>query len=333
MESVKISVIVPSYNQGPYIENCIKSVLGQTYANYELIIADGASKDNTIELCEGYAITNPRIKFFSEPDKGFADAVNKALLIAQGNLCIIQSSDDFFSSSKVFENAVKLYNEHPEAVLITGQAVLVDAKMTELLREKREVEDGYVPPENLLRVSYSCEQGSTFFKRERALAVGMLRQKFDIVADTDFWIRMAAYKPSNNKMVYVTNQTWSCVTVQPEQRSSDRSKFVLATSKLLHDFWQDDQFSVPSNIRQEAAEFNIKYGIMFFACLGKSFNEQAFILQKVTGRTFTFNQQIKYYLARYSYFRKKYFNNFEPNNSLVHLLKLSRGQSYNWFNS
>ena len=79
MNTPLISIIVPSYNQASFIENTILSIIGQSYTNWELIIQDGASKDETKEICERYSKQDKRISFFSEPDKGFADAVNKAI--------------------------------------------------------------------------------------------------------------------------------------------------------------------------------------------------------------------------------------------------------------
>ena len=120
MNSPLISVIVPSYNQGDFIENTILSVIGQSYANWELIIQDGNSKDNTKTICKKYALSDSRITFISEPDNGFADAVNKAITKCKGTFCAIQSSDDFYSNASVFQDVAELYNQHPELKIITG---------------------------------------------------------------------------------------------------------------------------------------------------------------------------------------------------------------------
>lgn len=73
MKNPKISILVPSYNQGAYIEHTILSVLKQDYSNWELIIQDACSKDQTAEVCKAYVLKDNRIQFYSEKDKGFAD--------------------------------------------------------------------------------------------------------------------------------------------------------------------------------------------------------------------------------------------------------------------
>lgn len=90
---VKISVIIPVYNGEKNIEKAIKSVLAQNYNNYELILVDGDSKDNTLKTVEKYK------KFFktiiSEQDKGFADAVNKGINNSSGEYIFILAADDY----------------------------------------------------------------------------------------------------------------------------------------------------------------------------------------------------------------------------------------------
>ena len=80
-----ISIIMPSYNQGKYIERSIRSIVEQDYEKVELIIVDGGSADATLETIKKYADTYPfKIKWISEKDKGQADAINKGLRIAKG---------------------------------------------------------------------------------------------------------------------------------------------------------------------------------------------------------------------------------------------------------
>lgn len=90
----KISVITPSYNQGEFIEETIKSVIGQNYQNLEYIIIDGMSSDNSLEIIKKYE------KFISkiiiEKDKGQSDALQKGFTIATGDILCWINSDDIF---------------------------------------------------------------------------------------------------------------------------------------------------------------------------------------------------------------------------------------------
>src|ERR1043166_2278014 len=87
------SVIVPSYNQGRYLRQTLESILGQSYRPLEVIVVDGASKDETVEVLKSFAHA-PELRWISEKDRGPADAVNKGFAMASGELIGIQRSEE-----------------------------------------------------------------------------------------------------------------------------------------------------------------------------------------------------------------------------------------------
>ena len=102
----KISVVIPSYNQGCYIEETILSILNQKYPKLELIIIDGKSTDNTLDVIKKYY---DFINYFvSEEDKGQADALNKGFAIATGDICAYLNSDDVYLDN-IFWKISELY--------------------------------------------------------------------------------------------------------------------------------------------------------------------------------------------------------------------------------
>ena len=90
--NLKISVITPSFNSGTTIDKAISSVLDQDYTNYEHIIIDGGSTDNTIEILKEY----PHLTWISEPDKGQANAMNKGFRRSHGEVIVFLNADDYF---------------------------------------------------------------------------------------------------------------------------------------------------------------------------------------------------------------------------------------------
>tara|TARA_B100000575_G_C23122786_1_gene649997 strand:+ start:125 stop:1030 length:906 start_codon:yes stop_codon:yes gene_type:complete len=90
----KISIVIPSYNQGCYLKETINSILNQKYPNIELIIIDGKSDDNTIDLVRDYS--DSIHYFISEKDSGQANALNKGFLLATGDICAYINSDDIY---------------------------------------------------------------------------------------------------------------------------------------------------------------------------------------------------------------------------------------------
>ena len=99
-----ISIITATYNSGKTLRNTLDSVLRQTYSDYEHIIIDGASSDDTLAIVREYeARYKGRLSYISEPDKGLYDAMNKGLALAAGNVVGILNSDDFYTSDDILE--------------------------------------------------------------------------------------------------------------------------------------------------------------------------------------------------------------------------------------
>ena len=104
----KISVVIPSFNQGSFIEETILSIINQKYPNLELIIIDALSKDNTLEIVEKYLDS---INYFvSEKDNGQAHALNKGFKIASGEICSYLNSDDIYIDNILWKIAEQYKN-------------------------------------------------------------------------------------------------------------------------------------------------------------------------------------------------------------------------------
>jgi len=99
----KISIVTPSYNQGQYIEETIRSVVLQGYPNLEYIIIDGGSKDKSVQIIKKY---DHYISYWiSKPDKGQANAINIGLELASGDIVAYINSDDFYLPGALFHVA------------------------------------------------------------------------------------------------------------------------------------------------------------------------------------------------------------------------------------
>ena len=117
-EIMKISIITATYNSGKTVGDTLKSVLVQTYHDYELLVVDGASKDNTLEVVKKMEpLFEGRMRYTSEPDKGIDDAMNKGIRMATGDVIGILNSDDFYTSDDALACiAWTLENEKVDAV-------------------------------------------------------------------------------------------------------------------------------------------------------------------------------------------------------------------------
>lgn len=119
----KISIVMPSYNQGEFIEKSILSVLNQDYSNIELIIIDGGSTDNTIEILKKY---DKYITYWiSESDKGQSDALNKGFEIATGDIYGWLNSDDLYLPN-VFNEIREAFKKNKAKKIIHGDHYIID---------------------------------------------------------------------------------------------------------------------------------------------------------------------------------------------------------------
>ena len=101
---MKISIITATYNSGKTLRDTIESVLRQSYTDYEYIVKDGGSKDDTLEIVKAYAPKfGDRLKVISEPDQGIYDAMNKGIQMATGDVIGILNSDDFYTSADALQ--------------------------------------------------------------------------------------------------------------------------------------------------------------------------------------------------------------------------------------
>lgn len=105
--NMKISIITICFNSEKTIEDTIKSVLNQTYTNYEYLIIDGLSKDNTLNIIKSYEKKfKGKLKYISEKDKGLYDAFNKGIKLASGDIIGIINSDDILNGKDVFKKII-----------------------------------------------------------------------------------------------------------------------------------------------------------------------------------------------------------------------------------
>lgn len=120
MTQPMISVICPVYNMAAYIDEAIQSVLDQTYTDFELVLIDDCSTDNSMEIMQGYAAKDQRVKIFSTPTNSWAHAAgNVGLDHAQGKYIAILDSDDILVLDR-FEKQVTFLEENPDYDVLGG---------------------------------------------------------------------------------------------------------------------------------------------------------------------------------------------------------------------
>lgn len=133
-----VSIIIPAFNTSKFIGECINSILNQDFSDWELIIVDDGSTDNTKSICENFASSNKKIKVISQPNQGVSVARNNGLSIACCEFIMFVDADDILpqNSLRVFSQALE---QNPEADLIRGEYEAIDVNGTKLFTSNKNV--------------------------------------------------------------------------------------------------------------------------------------------------------------------------------------------------
>ena len=184
----RFSIITPSLNQARFIRQTIESVLSQDYPDIEYIVMDGGSTDSTLEILREYG---DRLQWISEKDEGQADAINKGIQRATGELIGFINSDDYLLPGALRFAAERLL-ETPGRKWLTGDYVVIN-------QQGRHIQPFTVFYKRLYRKLSSLAvlaftnyivQPSTFWKREVHDEIGYLDKTLYYTFDYDFWMRL-----------------------------------------------------------------------------------------------------------------------------------------------
>jgi glycosyltransferase involved in cell wall biosynthesis len=182
-KKLKISVITPSYNQGEFIEETIKSVLAQDYPGLEYIVMDACSTDSTVDVLRKY---EGRLKWISRKDAGQADALRKGFgEFAAGDVLAWLNSDDLYAPGAI-KLAMEFFEKNPAVDMLYGRAGYVDR----LGRPIGEYPTERFDLQRLASFNFIC-QPSVFFRRRAYEGAGGIDSSLSYAMDYDLWIRVA----------------------------------------------------------------------------------------------------------------------------------------------
>jgi glycosyltransferase involved in cell wall biosynthesis len=181
---IKISIAVASYNYGRFLDDCLSSLANQTYDNFEVLIADGGSTDESLEVIKQYCDRDPRFRLVSTSDRGQSDAIQKAFTFATGDILGFLNADDMYLCNDVFQSAINAFNDYKKVSVISFKAYFI----TENGLSIKLVEHRQHPLDNLSWMKYRPQivQPATFWRKEVATSVPF-HENFHYVFDTVFF--------------------------------------------------------------------------------------------------------------------------------------------------
>lgn len=211
INSPKISIVIPSFNQGQFIEETLLSIINQSYTNWEIIVMDGGSSDQTVDILQKY--DSNITKWVSEPDQGQAHAINKGLEYCTGELFNWINSDDYLMP-RALEDLANLYRKFPHGQIFCGYTYCFfdeTKKESHTYRMKfgKKVEDVFFDLE--------MNQPGSFVLTEMVKAVGGVNESLRYVFDNELYYRLLC--KYGNKGVVNSDNTWAGFRLHGDSKS------------------------------------------------------------------------------------------------------------------
>jgi glycosyltransferase involved in cell wall biosynthesis len=183
-----ITIVTPVLNGRKHLEQALRSVREQGYADVEHVVVDGGSTDGTVELLR----STPGLRWISEPDDGLAHAVNKGIAMARGELVGWLNADDFYLPGALHAVGAAAAGT-PPAAWITGPCRIVDGAGDEIRRPVTAYKNAFLRrysfPLYLTQNFISCP--STFVRRDAYAEAGPLDVRYRYSMDYDVFLRIA----------------------------------------------------------------------------------------------------------------------------------------------
>lgn len=205
----KISIVTPAYNCAAYIRRCIESVTAQQYPNFEHIIVDGGSQDDTVEILKQY----PHLVWVSEKDDGEANALNKGIKMATGEIVCWLNADDFMASVVLLPIG-REFSAHPDWELVYGKTEMVTPHGA-ILWSKQSLPNASL--RTLVRWwehTTMPHQPSMYFRKKLLDRVGPINEQLHFSIDLELWLRCAV----ETRLHYV-DAVLSCATQRMDCKS------------------------------------------------------------------------------------------------------------------
>ncbi|OBI93934.1 glycosyltransferase family 2 protein [Mycobacterium sp. 1245805.9] len=174
------SIIVPAFNVTTTLRTCFDSVASQSFGDFELVLVDGASTDDTLDIAKSFAPRlGARLVIHSGPDDGAYDAMNRGVALATGTWLIFLGADDALYAPDTLTQVAAFLDGHDHSDLVYGDVIM------------RSNSSRYAGPFDLDRLLFEqniCHQ-AIFYRRELFAGIGPFNLRYPVWADWDFNIR------------------------------------------------------------------------------------------------------------------------------------------------
>ncbi|MFA6226872.1 MAG: glycosyltransferase family 2 protein [Candidatus Paceibacterota bacterium] len=202
----RISVIICTYNREKFIERAIRSALAQSFSDFEIIVMDDASSDNTEKIVRDLIQDNAKIKYFkNDTNLGISKNRNKALNTAQGKYIAILDSDDFWIDNNKLRKQVDFLENNLDYILIGSNIKIIDEKENFIKNTDFETED--VEIRKKILKSNQIPHSSVMYKKDTVEKINGYNERLSCDEDLDLFLRLGRFGKMKNLKDITTSYT------------------------------------------------------------------------------------------------------------------------------
>ena len=259
-DSPLVSVITPTYNRADFIGAAVQSVLDQDYGNFEHLIVDDGSTDNTQEVLAPF-LGDERIHCFRQENQGQSTARNLALAHARGALICFLDSDNAWLPGKL-QKQVEALRENPDVDVVYGDNIIINEAGEEISRNNMRRYSGFIAYEML---KDNCVSMNTAMARRRCFdEMDGMSGKRRVADDYDLWLRFSA----KYRFLYLP-EYFAWYRVMENQISSDKTARFESNEAIIRDFREQFPEALPARRFDEAFAFFYTRKARYLAAVGK----------------------------------------------------------------
>lgn len=261
----KVSICIPTYNRSNYLQYSVNSVLNQTYPDFELIICDDGSTDDTPEVVKNFA--DSRIRYIRHPQNiGRSNNMRSGFENATGEY-FIKFDDDDALTPEFLAKTVNILDNHPEVDFVCTSHWVIDAnnnRNEEVTREneirwgKDKLKEGVIPDLIIQTFEYqSLQVGSTLFRYSALKQVDYMRPEADGCEDFDLLVRLAIA----GKVGYFLPELLMEYRFHGKQNSLKQSLHFLKSQKYCCEYYSFEEPQLKFKQQAKLAELNLDLGL------------------------------------------------------------------------
>ena len=277
---MRFSIIIPVYNVERYLQECVKSVLEQSFQNFEIILVDDGSKDNSGKLCDELSEKNDTIKVIHKENGGLSDARNFGIKEAKGEYLVFLDSDDFWDDTEFLEKLNEIIQKKEKDLIIIGlkkyfeSTNRIEEKDNEKLNNNESIEELL---KNNLYKACAC---SKIIKRNIVIENNLYFPKGRLSEDIE-WCARVLKVIDLNKIYYFPNNVYVY-----RQRENSISKkvddlFIKDIYEMIKNetIYNDDKENIVNSYL--AYEYSVLLGWTSLKCKDKDLKKKVYSLKNI----------------------------------------------------